>query len=760
MSTTRSIPAAAPLPVLLATLLAPALFVPARAEARLPASGESDALPPAGCRSAPCLDGARAFARQRYSEAAAALEDGLRSSNAPPIVLDAYTEMTLLAAVSRQRADSPLRAAGHFQRLASLRDAGRAFYAFKALENALRSDSPSSRMLQDLEARGALEHPFPGHRFVELKYRLAVDGELPAAEQVARTLDAEESEPICKWLADGPLDDPPDRESSGRTLRSTVYAHCLEVPDATSREAFYPDDPRPEDRLTRAEHLYSRVEYRETLAELGHLDFEQLPPDDRCRARFRRGRALYRLKRYAEAASVYRRVVDECDTDPSLDPRIRSLYALGRRHFHLDDYETSRAHFETLLEEYPSRSHADDALMFLGRIARKRDRDEREEKLLKRTLREYPDGDMTHEFVWEHLEPVYRDDAFETFLERLDALDLPARDQEYFSQGRLGYFRGRAHRQLDNEEAARSALEEVWRRYPFSFYGYLSHVALDRADHRPPHLATEAAHRPPDWFFDADWNGRAPRQLAATGLYGLAADLEAGRLNARRERGAPIDDADRWRLAYLYHRAGRYHASHNVPRRLVAGRPWSQPETGRLLRWRIAFPTPHLETVTRATRRYRDREAELSPELPLAIMREESGFVADIESWAGALGLMQLMPPTAEGHADVLDGELTEERLREASPNIRVGVDHLFLLAEQFDSHPTVMAAAYNAGGGAAGSWLPDGDDASIALWVEDIPYRQARHYAKRVMGSYAAYQWLSGSRDLDPAPAHPPPSD
>jgi soluble lytic murein transglycosylase len=726
----------------------------------MPAGGSAEPMPPTNCHSRPCLRGTRAFSRGKYAEAASTFENGLWSSQAPDVHLDTYTDMLLMAAVSRRRAGGPHRAATHFQQLTHLEETGSSFYAYQALQSALTAEEPSRKLLRQLEQRCALSKPYPGHHLVRLKYRTTVEDRLASATLATRALEHGDTEATCRWLASRPMTDWPSDDETRRKLQSATYAHCLDTPDQADPEAFYTDEPTPEARLTRAEHWYDRVEYEKALSELGKLPFDELDPPARCRARFRRGRALYRLKRYGEAAEVYRRVVDKCEADASTDPHIRSLYALGRRQYHLDHYDKSRARFEQILEAYPDRSHADDALMFLGRIARKRNRKAREKELLERTLREYPGGDMTHEFVWEHLEPTYRAGDYEAFLSRLDALQLPDRDDEYFSQGRLGYFRGRAHMELGDTSAALDAWKEVWKRYPFSFYGYMSHAALDRADVDPPNLATDAARRPPDWFFEPDWQGRPARRLASVGLHGLAADYESGRLAERRERGKPISDADRWRLAYLHHRAGRHTESHNVPRRLIAGRPWSSPETGRLLRWQVAFPTPYRETVGAAVRQYRDREAEVPVELPLSIMREESGFVADIESWAGAIGLMQLMPSTAKGHADAVDDDVNEETLRRAEVNVAVGVDHLYYLAERFDSHPAVMAAAYNAGGGAVSSWLPDSGREPIALWVEDIPYRQARHYTKRVMGTFAAYQWLSGTRDLDPAPTEPPPTD
>ena len=66
------------------------------------------------------------------------------------------------------------------------------------------------------------------------------------------------------------------------------------------------------------------------------------------------------------------------------------------------------------------------------------------------------------------------------------------------------------------------------------------------------------------------------------------------------------------------------------------------------------------------------------------------------------------------------------------------------------------MTAAYNAGGGRVTQWLRSFPNEEIALFVENIPFLETRDYTKRVIGSYGAYQWLSGQHVLDPRVAQP----
>ena len=740
-------------------LLASSMFLPSSLSAYDLMSAQSTPLPPSSCQSRGCLLGSEAFAQGRYAEAGSILERGLWSSDLSDIALDEYTDMLLLAAVAREREGSLLRAANHYDHLSRLLDSGTQFFAFRALTALLEAPSTEDGRLEQLERRGALSVPYPGIHLLRLRYTFTVDGTLPKRRSLVRSLADGETEEICAWLGEI-LSESEIEKSRAEGARNAAYGACLDLPDGVEKAVLFPDNPSDSAHLERAERLYRRVQFEEALAELKRIDFDDLDTETSCRARFRLGRTLYRLDRYSDAAKSYEKVVEGCHKSETTDPRIRSLYALGRRHFHLDHLARSKSYFEQILNDYPERSHVDDALMYLGRIARRRGETKREEKLLRRALENHPSGDMVHEFAWERLEPLYKAKKYEDFLEQLDALSLPERDDQYFSQGRLGYFRGAAENTLGRDAKALESWKEVWTSYPFSFYGYLAYAALVESGVEPPELLTESARKPPGWFYDPEWDGRVVRQLSSLGLDEYAADFESGRLGKRRETDAQISEEDYWRLAYLYHRAGRYERSHNIPRLRISGRPWATPETGRLTRWRIAFPSPYLGRIAQAIRDEQDGAggARVPKELALAIIREESSFVEDIVSWAGAVGLMQLMPSTARHHDDDIEGEATVERLQTSEVNIRVGVDHLHLLAERLDSHPAVMVAAYNAGLGAVGGWLSDGESEDLALWVEDIPYKQTRNYAKRVIGSYAAYQQLDGARRLDMTVANAPP--
>ena len=137
----------------------------------------------------------------------------------------------------------------------------------------------------------------------------------------------------------------------------------------------------------------------------------------------------------------------------------------------------------------------------------------------------------------------------------------------------------------------------------------------------------------------------------------------------------------------------------------------------------------------------------IDPSWVYGVVRQESAFVTDARSHAGALGLMQLMPTT---------GRLTGRRLGlraysqgailNVENNLRLGVAYLKEVLDRNRGHQTLATASYNAGPHRVVSWMPDKAlDADI--WVETIPFNETREYVKNVMAYSAIYDYRMGQK-------------
>src|SRR5450755_2565009 len=150
----------------------------------------------------------------------------------------------------------------------------------------------------------------------------------------------------------------------------------------------------------------------------------------------------------------------------------------------------------------------------------------------------------------------------------------------------------------------------------------------------------------------------------------------------------------------------------------------------------LRYPTPYRTEISAAAREYQIDEA-----WAFGLARQESRFIADIMSSAGAVGLMQLMPATARwvarqiGRADYRQASLDQPQL-----NAQMGSFYLRHVLDRLDGMPVLATAAYNAGPGRAQAWRGTAPMEG-AIYAETIPFNETRDYVKRVLANAMFYQ-------------------
>jgi soluble lytic murein transglycosylase len=149
------------------------------------------------------------------------------------------------------------------------------------------------------------------------------------------------------------------------------------------------------------------------------------------------------------------------------------------------------------------------------------------------------------------------------------------------------------------------------------------------------------------------------------------------------------------------------------------------------------FPMPHRTDLQPSARANRLDEAWV-----YGLIRQESRFMADVRSSAGAMGLMQLMPATARWVAKQSGmKDFSPNRVVEVPINLQLGSYYLRYVLDDL-GHPVLATAAYNAGPGRARRWRAD-MPLEGAIYAESIPFNETRDYVKKVMGNawYYAHQ-------------------
>ena len=192
----------------------------------------------------------------------------------------------------------------------------------------------------------------------------------------------------------------------------------------------------------------------------------------------------------------------------------------------------------------------------------------------------------------------------------------------------------------------------------------------------------------------------------------------------------------------------------SMPKRLAAGRLASRMNwphfalyalhhSSEAKDFSLSYPLGNQPMVSKYAQTYL-----LDPAWVFSITRQESHFKADAKSSAGAMGLMQLMPPTAQLVSTEYDIPYSNSwDLIKPETNIRLGTGYLHHLSQQFEGNIILATAAYNAGPSRVEQWIPETPMAAD-VWMETIPFYETRGYLEKVITGLVIYRQLLGTPD------------
>ncbi|ATX82840.1 soluble lytic murein transglycosylase [Mariprofundus ferrinatatus] len=150
----------------------------------------------------------------------------------------------------------------------------------------------------------------------------------------------------------------------------------------------------------------------------------------------------------------------------------------------------------------------------------------------------------------------------------------------------------------------------------------------------------------------------------------------------------------------------------------------------------VRFPLGFEDAVAAAS-----KESGLDSSSIWSIIRQESAFNFQAVSYAGARGLMQLMPATARDVAKKIKHPSRHPDLFSPDTNVRLGSTYLAQMKERFGSL-ALAAAAYNAGPHRVSLWVERSPFNGTEAWIEAIPFNETRRYVQQVMAFIAVYEW------------------
>lgn len=491
--------------------------------------------------------------------------------------------------------------------------------------------------------------------------------------------------------------------------------------------------PAPEKLLRRANRLRRAGRCEEALATLDLLLAREDLSDETWRDTSRgRANCMFRLRRYNEAVKGYRKLVksDPKDYDAAIF-LARSLARDGNR-------TQGIKQLETLAKSAPRRTRA--RAQYLLALLMADTNSARAEQLLRKVEGQRASKNLSKLARWALAWDELRQEKYKAAIKRLKPLKRGSQWDVEVQRAR--YWSAVARVKIDPERG-REELTDLAESLPLSYYGLL---AADRLETRPEIERSFVGERAK--------TGNEPSARRTSWL------LEAGLDEAARDeleswvRTKGLDRANRVSASRLLHEVGEH------PRgvRIVVDGFGGALEQGIDPEWRDAWhhawPRPFETPVGQAT-----QEFGSDPALVYAVMREESTYLPSAESPAGALGLMQIIPPTADRIAQSLGvASFKREHLFNPETNIRFGAYYLKDLLARFDGSSPLAIAAYNAGPEAVTEWRTRDGVLAHDAFVESVPYGETRRYLRRVLRSYRMYHVLYGEK-AGPATATPPQS-
>ncbi|MEZ4360338.1 MAG: transglycosylase SLT domain-containing protein [Kofleriaceae bacterium] len=510
-------------------------------------------------------------------------------------------------------------------------------------------------------------------------------------------------------------------------------------------------------QLRRGMELFDAMRNPESEAAFGALLAEpDLTPSQRCLAAYHQAQSRFKKRDRTGAAPKFDEAAEFCKAAGDTDKEIKARYQAGRSYAFIGQHDVAVTRYQAAQTVDPRHSYSDDALLREAEEWDSMNKPDDVKRVLSALPKRFPQGDMRAEAMWRLGWAAWRakkpKEAISWWEQQIAVMPI---DDNYWAEGQAQYWIGRAQLALGATDKAAAAWEAAVAKYPAAYYAMLSLNRLrEQAPERFAKLLAELSADPPDFDPAAPAFAFKPRPEWASPAFARAMELlrlgfgDPARAELR-ELGlaAPagkrrVEDPDLidklWAMAFLFDRSGDYGTSHWPTRWHILDYRRSWPTGGNRARWKIAYPRAYWPLLTEHAARNK-----VPPAMQIAIVREESAFDPQLESYANAIGLTQMINSTATRFAKGTGIAPTRENLRDAEKNVTIGSRFLGFLFQRWRDFTLLVPPSYNAGETAVkrmlavrGTW--DSDE-----FIEGIVDDQARNYSKRVLGTFFTYTWL-----------------
>ena len=447
------------------------------------------------------------------------------------------------------------------------------------------------------------------------------------------------------------------------------------------------------------------------------------------------GKAQRKTRKYKQAIKTLRKARSVCAKKSSLWMRASLLSA--QVHTIKREHKSVGRIVEMMEKNQSKHSFVDDGLIQLAKVYDRKGQSAKARKIFKRIVKDHATGDQLNFAAWRIAYSHIRNRDFEKAKPWL--LKLRGR---HAPQGAYWMARGRESK---NRKLAVQNYQKLILEPPLSFYSWL---ALGRLDKIAPQAAAESRKIlrekqkiVQDMALSAEPTARPKALQSALLLHqsGLTFDAIAEIVwwsQQKRTRKELVQ------AVAVLHELGAFSEAQHILRWNLRDLLKDFPNKSTGADWLRAYSLAFKGAIQAAA-----NKQKIDPLFLFALSREESTFDPQIVSWAGAVGLCQLMPTTGiAAYADLYRKRLTDlDRLLEPKLNAQLGAHVLKEGLKRFKNVKALALAAYNAGPRFAQNSLPIQKAQEFDFWVESLGIRETRRYVKRVLETYGRYRFLHG---------------
>ena len=481
--------------------------------------------------------------------------------------------------------------------------------------------------------------------------------------------------------------------------------------------------------------LLDNVEYQQVVSEISEL--LKLKTSLPANFYFNLAKAQKGLRKRSQSISTLKKFLKH---HPSHKRAQEALFIIGRNFWNTGYYRDGLKYFEDSIDKRTDPILANQARFFIGKMHEEKKRYAQATKYYTILSSEFT-GEYAERALWQLGWMNYTTRNFKKAYDHFNN-SINKYPSGLFIESSM-FWSAKSAEQLKNKELSQQIFTNVNMTFPYTYYGIRAgekkadknFFSTARKSEALPDTATNLSSA-------ASFHYSRGTELSATGFF------EDARLEIKKVESVTRKNLSGviW-LTKLYNDA---HAYSDTVRIMQLYKDFKTKVREKELSknfWKNFYPLAYAKTIHDSAKVF-----NVDPYFVKGLIRQESLFNAQVQSRAGAIGLMQIMPETGRAlYANSKNkGPFTAEILFNPEINIQLGVQYIDQLNKRFKKNKTHILISYNAGPHNLKKWLKRFsrlDDPDV--FIESIPYPETRKYVKKVLRNYGIYQFLYPKKNI-----------